>query len=47
MKAEYTNLDCFFTESGNAILTYMYAEPAWNREAIHLKAALIPKIWFK
>ena len=47
LKAEYTNLDCFFTESGDAILTYMYAEPAWNREAIHLKAALIPKAWFK
>jgi len=47
LKAEYTNLDCFFTEKGDAILTYMYAEPAWNREAIHLKAALIPKTWFK
>ena len=46
-KAEYTNLDCFFTKNGDAILTYMYAEPAWNREAIHLKAALIPKTWFK
>ena len=47
LKAEYTNLDCFFTENGDAILTYMYAEPAWNRKAIHLKAALIPKIYFK
>jgi len=25
----------------------MYAEPAWNRKAIHLKAALIPEDWFK
>ena len=46
-KAEYTNLDCYFTKTGDAILTYMYAEPAWNRKAIHLKAALIPEGWFK
>ena len=45
--AEYTNLDCYFTKTGDAILTYMYAEPAWNRKAIHLKAALIPEDWFK
>ena len=44
--AEYTNLDCHFTGTGDAILTYMYAEPAWNRKAIHLKAALIPNAWF-
>ena len=44
--AEYTNLDCHFTKTGDAILTYMYAEPAWNRKAIHLRAALIPKAWF-
>jgi sialidase-1 len=46
-KAEYTNFDCYFTKTGDAILTYMYAEPAWNRKAIHLKAALIPEDWFK
>ncbi|MEM7475048.1 MAG: sialidase family protein [Planctomycetota bacterium] len=46
-QAEYTNLDCFFTTEGNAILTYMYAKPAWNRDRIHLKAAIIPKSWFK
>ncbi len=46
-KAEYTNLDCIFTASGDAILTYMFAEPAWNRKAIHLKAAIIPRAWFK
>ena len=45
-KAEYTNLDCFFTSEGNAILTYMYAKPAWNRDEIHLRAALIPRRWF-
>ena len=45
-KAEYTNLDCFFTSKGDAVLTYMYAKPAWNRKQIHLKAALINKKWF-
>jgi len=45
-KAEYTNLDCFFTSKGDAILTYMYAKPAWNRKQIHLKAAVIPPAWF-
>ena len=45
-RAEYTNLDCFFTEEGNAIVTYMYAKPAWNRERIQLNAALIPRSWF-
>jgi hypothetical protein len=44
--AEYTNLDCFFTPEGDAILTYMYAKPAWNRQQIHLHAALIPRRWF-
>lgn len=45
--AEYTNLDCLFTSKGDAILTYMYAKPAWNRNQIHLKAALIPRKWFR
>ena len=45
-KAEYTNLDCFFTGKGDAILTYMFAKPAWNRSQIHLHAALIPRGWF-
>lgn len=44
--AEYTNLDCFFTQNGDAILTYMYAKPAWNRNRIQLNAALIPRRWF-
>ena len=45
-KAEYTNLDCYFTPQGDAILTYMYASPAWNRDRIQLNAALIPRRWF-
>lgn len=45
-QGEYTNLDCFFTPDGTAILTYMYAKPAWNRDAIHLRAARIPRDWF-
>jgi sialidase-1 len=45
-KAEYTNLDCFFTSKGDAVVTYMYARPAWNRKQIDLKAALIGKEWF-
>ena len=44
-KAEYTNLDCFFTKD-HALLTYMLAKPAWNRKEIHLKVALIPLEWF-
>lgn len=44
--AEYTNLDCFFTSKGDAILTYMYAKPAWNRDRIQLNAARIPRRWF-
>ncbi|MGY8648931.1 MAG: hypothetical protein ACKVLL_16420, partial [Verrucomicrobiales bacterium] len=39
------SLDCFFTKD-HAILTYMYARPAWNRKQIHLKAAIIPMAWF-
>ena len=46
-EAEYTNLDCFFTSTGDAIVTYMMAKPAWNRDRIHLKAALIPRAWFR
>jgi len=45
-QAEYTNLDCLFTSQGDAVLTYMHAKPAWNRNRIHLKAALIPRSWF-
>jgi hypothetical protein len=45
-KAEYANLDCFFTND-HALLTYMYAKPAWNRKQIHLKVAIIPMAWFE
>lgn len=45
-KAEYTNLDCLFTSQGDAVVTYMYAKPAWNRTRIDLRVALIPRAWF-
>ena len=45
-EVEYTNLDCTFTSESGAVLTYMYAKPAWNRNQIHLKSALIPRTWF-
>ena len=34
------------TDGLQAILTYMYAKPAWNRDRIQLNAALIPRRWF-
>ena len=46
-QAEYTNLNCFFTREGKAIVTYMFAKPAWNRERIDLRAALIDMSWFE
>lgn len=46
-KGEYTNLDFFVPSKGDAVLTYMYANPAWNRTRIHLKAALIPRDWLQ
>lgn len=44
-QAEYTNLDCCFTSAGDAIVTFLYAKPAWNRNAIDLRAVTIPKTW--
>lgn len=44
---EFTNLDCTFISENEALLTYLYANPAWNRNEICLKSAIIPKIWFK
>lgn len=44
-EAEYANFDCFFTND-HALVTYMYARPAWNRRQIHLKVAMIPMDWF-
>jgi len=46
-QVEYTNLDCFFTSKGDAIVTYMHGTPPWNRDRISLKAAIISKDWFK
>lgn len=40
-EAEYTNLECCFTSQGKAILTYMFAKPAWNRKRIDLRTALV------
>ena len=37
---EYTNLDCLFASNGKCVLTYMYAQPAWNRQHIDLRAAV-------
>jgi len=42
----YFNLNCTFTSSGRAIVTYAVAKPAWQANAISLKCALIPKPWF-
>ena len=40
-EAEYTNLNCLFTRSGTAIVTYMFAKPSFNRERIDLRAAIL------
>ena len=42
----YFNLNCTFTSSGRAIVTYAVAKPAWQNRAISLKCAVIPKAWF-
>lgn len=44
---EYTNLDCTFDSRGKAILTYMFAKPAWNRRRIDLRAAIIDGDWLR
>jgi len=54
-KIDYTNLDCFFTSKGNAIVTYMYDKPGYcslhpgdrKKVRVSLKAAIISKDWFK
>ena len=43
---EYTNLDCTFTASGTAVITFMRAAPAWNRDRISLRVAVVDKGWF-
>ena len=44
-EAEYTNLNCLFTSKGTAIVTYMFAKPAWNRKKIDLRAAIVHLKW--
>lgn len=44
--AEYTNLDCFFTEEGRAIITYMYSPEAFGRDRLPLHALIVDKAWF-
>jgi sialidase-1 len=44
--AEYTNLDCTFTKDGNAIITYMFADPAFNRTKIDLRTCIVDQSWF-
>jgi len=46
-EAEYTNLECCFTSQGKAVITYMFAKPAWNRNRIDLRAALVDVDWFR
>lgn len=42
--AEYTNLDCFFTNSGGAIVTY--GDGSSVKERLSLHAILVPPKWF-
>lgn len=43
---EYTNLDCTFTAAGTAVITFMRASPAWNRDRISLRVAVVDRNWF-
>lgn len=44
--ASYSDLNCTFTSSGRAIVTYWVAKPPWKANGISLKCAVIPKKWF-
>jgi len=44
--AEYTNLDCFFTRQGKAIITYMYSTAGFSRDRLPLEACVVDKKWF-
>ncbi|MBN2290935.1 MAG: exo-alpha-sialidase [Pirellulales bacterium] len=46
--AEFTNLDCFFAKSGDAIVTYSVTRPAWERRkpAMSLHCAVVPRRFF-
>jgi sialidase-1 len=46
-KDEYTNLGCTFTAKGRAVITYLFGTPAWNRERLSLRAAVIEPAWFQ
>jgi hypothetical protein len=46
-QAEYTNLGCTFTSRGQAVVTYMAARPAWNRNQISLEAAVFDAEWLR
>lgn len=48
-EAEFTNLDCMFTHSGDAIVTYVAARPAWERRtaAMSLHCAVVPREFFR
>ncbi len=45
--AGFTNLGCTFLTTGEAVLTYSAVRHAWTRGAINLKAAIIPREWFR
>lgn len=42
---EYTNIGCTFTSKGTAIVTYLFAQPAWSRDHISLDAAIVDLSW--
>jgi len=44
--SSYSDLNCTFTSSGRAVVTYWVMKPAWQTRAISLKCAVIPKEWF-
>ncbi len=46
-ESEYTNLDCMFRSDGTAVITYMSARPAWNRNRIDLRACIVKKSWYE
>ena len=45
-KHEYTNLDCTFTSTGEAVVTYLFCQPAWTRDAMSLHATIVDRSWF-
>lgn len=43
--AEYTNLNCFFTKGGQAIVTYIYSDQGFAREQMPLRADIFDREW--